>query len=233
MADETSKKYYWIKLKTDFFNSAEIDFLLSQKNGCEYIVLYEMLCLNTANTGGEFTKKIGELIVPYDIERIVRDTKYFDFDTIAVALDLYKKLGLIYVSDDNRILRIANYDEMVGKETKWAKYKRNKKLETDWKSSNLISNDNSNSNSNKSIENKIIENKSIENNILHTYECHLLKEEKDSFCLSCQKKNVCNKKTSEGFEKVYGMSFEEFLKNKNEKKEYKEIFDYDWLNEKN
>ena len=29
--------WYWIKLKTDFFNLAEIDFLLSQKDGCKYI----------------------------------------------------------------------------------------------------------------------------------------------------------------------------------------------------
>lgn len=28
---EKSKRYYWIKLKTYFFNLAEIDFLLSQK----------------------------------------------------------------------------------------------------------------------------------------------------------------------------------------------------------
>lgn len=32
-----NKRYYWIKLKTDFFNQSEIDFLLAQPNGCEYI----------------------------------------------------------------------------------------------------------------------------------------------------------------------------------------------------
>ena len=46
---EKTKSYYWIKLKTDFFNLAEIDFLLSQQDGCKYIVLYQMLCLQTAN----------------------------------------------------------------------------------------------------------------------------------------------------------------------------------------
>ena len=75
-----NKRYYWIKLKTDFFNQETIDFLLSQKNGCEYIVLYQMLCLNTANNNGEMCSKIGEMIVPYNVDKIVRDTKYFDFD---------------------------------------------------------------------------------------------------------------------------------------------------------
>lgn len=114
------KRYYWIKLKTDFFNQETIDFLLSQENGCQYIVLYQMLCLNTANNNGEMVTRIGEMIVPYDINKIVRDTKYFNFDTVAVALELFKKLGLIY-QEEGQILKIANFDEMVGSESSSAK----------------------------------------------------------------------------------------------------------------
>lgn len=116
----SNKRYYWIKLKTNFFSLDEIDFLLSQKNGCEYVVLYQMLCLNTANTNGTLESRIGEMIVPYDVDKIVRDTKYFDYDTVVVALELYKKLGLIY-EDKNKCLTITNYDEMVGSETSGAK----------------------------------------------------------------------------------------------------------------
>ena len=115
-----SKKYYWIKLKTNFFDLNEIDFLLSQENGCKYIVLYQMMCLNTANNNGEMSTRIGEMIVPYNIDKIVRDTKYFDVDTVIVALELFKKLGLIY-EEDNQIFKIANFDEMVGSETSSAK----------------------------------------------------------------------------------------------------------------
>lgn len=116
-------RYYWIRLKTDFFNENAIDFLLSQKNGCDYVVLYQMLCLKCANTNGFLHSVVGEMIIPYDIEKIVRDTKYFNFDTVTVALELYKKLGLIYTSENN-ILAISNYDEMVGSETKYAVQKR-------------------------------------------------------------------------------------------------------------
>ena len=115
-----NKRYYWIKLKTDFFNQETIDFLLSQENGCQYIVLYQMLCLNTANNNGEMATRIGEMIVPYDINKIVRDTKYFTFDTVAVALELFKRLGLIY-QEEGEILRISNFDDMVGSETSSAK----------------------------------------------------------------------------------------------------------------
>lgn len=113
---EQSNKYYWIKLKTDFFNSDQIDFLMAQENGCKYVVLYQMLCLKTANNGGEMSSKIGEIIIPYDVNKISRDTKYFDIDTVRIALELFKQLGLVYVQENN-ILRIANFDRVVGSES--------------------------------------------------------------------------------------------------------------------
>ena len=117
------KKYYWIKLKTNFFDLPTIDWIMSQNNGCEYIVLYQMLCLKTANTDGKLVSQIGEMLIPYDVEKIARDTKYFSNDTIRVALELFKSLGLIYVSDDNT-MTISNYYEMVGSETSSAKAMR-------------------------------------------------------------------------------------------------------------
>lgn len=122
-------KYYWIKLRTDFFNQETIDFMLSQPNGCQYVVLYQMLCLMTANTNGAFINQIGEVIIPYDIDKIVRDTKYFDFDTIVVALELFKKLGLVYVEEEG-ILKITEIERMVGSEsaTREATKKREQRL---------------------------------------------------------------------------------------------------------
>ncbi len=113
---EKTKRYYWIKLKTDFFNLAEIDFLLSQKDGCQYIVLYQMLCLQTANNNGKLASRVGEMIIPYDPDKIARDT-------VIVAMELFKKLNLIY-TDDGICLKIAGFENMVGSETGWAKQKR-------------------------------------------------------------------------------------------------------------
>lgn len=118
-----SRRFYWIKLKTNFFSREDIDFLLSQKNGSEYVVLYQMLCLNTANNNGRLESKIGEMLVPYNAEKIVRDCKYFDIDTVNIAMALYRKLGLIYEEQDG-VLTISNYETMVGSETAWAEKKR-------------------------------------------------------------------------------------------------------------
>lgn len=149
-----NKRYYWIKLKTDFFNQQTIDFILSQKNGCEYIVLYQMLCLNTANNNGEMCSKIGEMIVPYNVEKIVRDTKYFDFDTVTIALELFKKLGLIYEEKD-KILKITNFNEMVGSEAgnpNAQRQKRFRERQKQLKLSVINSNANSNAKNNEEID---------------------------------------------------------------------------------
>ena len=119
----TYKKYYWIKLKTDFFDQDTIDFLMGQENGAEYVVIYQMLMLKTAQQGGYLGTKMAEVMVPYDIKKIVRDTKYFDYDTVTIALELFKKLGLVY-EESNHILKLAGAEQLVGSESKWAEKKR-------------------------------------------------------------------------------------------------------------
>lgn len=122
----TGKRYYWIKLKDTFMTSDAVDFLMGQKDGANYVVLYQMLCLKTINTGGRLERTIGEVIIPYDEEKIQRDTKWFTIDTIRVALNLYKALGLIY-ADDNGVLCLTDHDTLVGSETNWAIQKRNQR----------------------------------------------------------------------------------------------------------
>ena len=36
------------------------------------------------------------MIIPYDSDKIAGDTKYFSKDTVIVAMELFKKLNLIY-----------------------------------------------------------------------------------------------------------------------------------------
>ncbi len=125
------KRFYWIKLKENFFDLETIDWLISQKNGCEYIVLYQKLCLLTANKGGNLQMQVGEMLIPYDINKIARDTK-FDIDTVIVAMELFKKIGLIY-EQENGVLHIPYVNELVGSETSGAKrvreYRQRKALQ--------------------------------------------------------------------------------------------------------
>lgn len=119
----TGKRYYWIKLKDSFMNSEVVDFLMSQPDGANYVVLYQMLCLKTVNTGGRLTCQIGDIIIPFDVGKIQRDCKYFTLDTIRVALCLYKQLGPIYEEQDGTLV-LSNHAEMVGSETDYSAQKR-------------------------------------------------------------------------------------------------------------
>lgn len=116
MAEYNKQRYYWIKLTDHFLTSDTVDFLLSQKNGANYVVLYQMLCLKSVNSNGLLARQIGEIIVPYDVEKIQRDCKHFDIDTVRVALEMYKKLGLVYEQQDG-ILQITDFDRLIGSQT--------------------------------------------------------------------------------------------------------------------
>ena len=158
---EKDKKFYWIKLRQSLLTSEKVDFLMSQKNGAYYVVLYQCLCLKTINSAGELANKVGELIIPFDEQKIERECKWFDIDTIRVAMSLYKKLGLIY-EQENGILKIADFEDLVGSETYWAKQKR---LQRDKKEIIGQSLDNVQETliSNISISNNIVTNEEINN----------------------------------------------------------------------
>lgn len=119
----TGKRYYWIKLKDSFMTSDAVDFLMSQPDGANYVILYQILCLKTINTGGKLERHIGEIIIPYDEAKIQRDAKWFSIDTVRVALNLYKNLGLVY-EDQNGTLTLSDYGNIVGSETDWAAQKK-------------------------------------------------------------------------------------------------------------
>ena len=112
MAD--SKKYWYIQLNVNFFEDERIDWLCEQQNGCAYVVLYLKLCLKTANNNGILTRQIGDMIIPYNIDKIA-ETTHMNVDIVRVALELYKRIGLIYEADENcNFMRLPEVPQMVG-----------------------------------------------------------------------------------------------------------------------
>ena len=123
-----NKRFYWLKLKEDFLlhDDGEAAFMLNQPNGAQYVVLYLMLCLKSVNTGGRFMTKHGNIVARYTVEKIQQDCKYFSIDTVRVALELYRQMGLIY-EDEEGITNIKDFDEIVGSETDSAQRMRKKR----------------------------------------------------------------------------------------------------------
>lgn len=116
MALYDKKRMFWIKLTETFMTGDICKFLLRQKGGSDYIVIYQMLCLKTVNKDGCLADFVGEIIIPFNEETIQQELQFFSIDTIRVALSLYKKLGLVYEQGDG-ILRIADFNNLVGSQT--------------------------------------------------------------------------------------------------------------------
>ena len=115
-----NKKYWYIQLNVNFFEDDRIDWLCEQKNGYAYVVLYLKLCLKTANNNGILMRQIGDMIIPYDIDKIA-DMTHIDVDIVRVALDIFKRIGLIYEADENcNFMRIPAVPSMVGYTTQYA-----------------------------------------------------------------------------------------------------------------
>ena len=128
MSARDSARYYWIKVKTDFLTSKEVDYIMRQKEGANYVVLYHSLCLLAVNSAGLLADNVGNILVPYDEVKIQGLTKgWFSIDTIRVGLSLFASLGLIYKNEDG-ILQLTNFNKLVGSETYGAERKRNKIL---------------------------------------------------------------------------------------------------------
>ena len=116
------KAYYWIKVPIDFFDDPIIDWISDQKNGNDYIVFYLRLCLKSANSGGILIRNIGDMLIPYDVEKLAEIGRT-DIDTAAVALKLFEQVGLIEVLE-NKELYLTAVKDMVGSETADAQRKR-------------------------------------------------------------------------------------------------------------
>jgi predicted phage replisome organizer len=120
-----NKKYYWLKIKEDWFEDDTIEWIEDQPNGKEYSLFYLKLCLKSLRSNGILIRVVGEMLVPYDAKKLAEMTKT-DFDTVVVAMELFKKIGLIQILENGEIY-LTQLNEMVGSETDKAIIMRKKR----------------------------------------------------------------------------------------------------------
>lgn len=119
-------KYYWLQLKEDFFEEDSIDWLESQENGKEYALFYLKLCLKSLKTNGILVRNVGKMIVPYNNEKLAEVTKT-KLDTVIVAMELLKGIGLIEVLDNGE-LYMTQIEGMIGTQSKGAFKKQQQRM---------------------------------------------------------------------------------------------------------
>lgn len=97
MAD--NRKYYYLKLKEDFFDTDEMKILESMKDGYLYSNILLKLYLKSLSNSGRLMYRN---VIPYTPEILATLTGH-QVGTVEKALDVFKKLDLIEMLDNGAI----------------------------------------------------------------------------------------------------------------------------------
>ena len=123
-----NKKYYYLRLKDNFFDSDELKILESMKDGYLYSNILLKLYLRSLKNNG---KLVVNDRIPYNAEMLASVTGH-QVGTVKQALSIFKDLGLIDVLENGAIymLDIQNF---IGKGSSEADRKREyrQRIETD------------------------------------------------------------------------------------------------------
>lgn len=115
------KKYYWLKLKRDFFKRHDIRIIEEMPNGKEYLLFYLKLLVESIDHEGEL--RFSDT-VPYN-EQMLAVITNTNIDVVRSAMKLFIELKMIDVMDDQTIY-MAEVNKLIGSE--WTSTERVRKL---------------------------------------------------------------------------------------------------------
>jgi len=113
------KKYYWLKLKKDFFKRHDIRIIEDMPNGKDYILFYLKLLVESISHEGRL--RFSDTI-PYN-EQMLSTITNTNIDIVRAAMKVFCQLQLIEILDDETIY-MTEVKNMIGCETEWAEKKR-------------------------------------------------------------------------------------------------------------
>ncbi|OAZ15904.1 replisome organizer [Lactococcus lactis RTB018] len=131
-----TKIYFWIKLDENFFKNLAIKNLRKTVTGGDTLVIIyqQMLLSSLANNGVIYYE--GTL---QDIAQEIALNLDEKLDDVRLAIDYFQKAGLLQIGDDGSA-EMLQVPMLIGQETNWNKYKREKKLENFQPASNQLPN---------------------------------------------------------------------------------------------
>lgn len=117
MAD--NKKYYYLKLKENFFESEELVILEGQENGMEYSLILLKMYLRSLKGEG---KLMFRNLIPYTPETLAQVLRH-DVGIVKKAIDIFESLGLIEKLDGGAIF-MTDIQTFIGESSTEADRKR-------------------------------------------------------------------------------------------------------------
>ncbi len=123
MANDDSKRYYWLKLKKDFFQQHQIKVLKALPNGRLYALIYLELLAESTTHNGELRYS---QMLPYDtvtLAAVIDEDK----DNLEKAIETFVNLELVELLDDGTIF-MSEISRLIGSETGQTIRKRESRL---------------------------------------------------------------------------------------------------------
>ena len=119
-------KFYWLKLKRDFFKRHDIRIIEEMPNGKDYILFYLKLLLESVDHEGSL--RFSDTI-PYN-EQMLSVVTNTNIDIVRSAMKLFIELNMMSIYDDQTIF-MNEVDKLIGSETRWAEKKRLQRAKED------------------------------------------------------------------------------------------------------
>ena len=110
-----AKKFYWLKLKRDFFKRHDIRIIEEMPNGKDYVLFYLKLLLESIDHEGSL--RFSDTI-PYN-EQMLSVITNTNVDIVRSAMKLFIELQLIEIFDDKTIF-MGEVEKMIGSESESA-----------------------------------------------------------------------------------------------------------------
>jgi predicted phage replisome organizer len=117
------KKYYWLKLKKDFFKRHDIQIIEAMENGKDYILFYLKMLVESVDHNGNL--RFNDTI-PYN-EKMLSTITNTNIDIVRSAMKVFMDLNMIEILEDQTIYMLE-VEKMLGTETYWAEQKRKQRL---------------------------------------------------------------------------------------------------------
>lgn len=113
------KRYYWLKLKEDFFNDIRMKRLRKISAGSTYTIIYlKLLLLSLKDEGKLYFEKVDDTFIQ-ELSLIIDETE----DDIMLTLQYLQKVGLLEVISEDEYF-LTELPSLIGSETDWAAKKR-------------------------------------------------------------------------------------------------------------
>ena len=130
-----NKKYYYLKIKENFYDTEDIKLLQSMDNGYLYSDILMKLYLKSLKNDGKLMFKDH---IPYNAKMIATITSH-NVDVVKKSIDIFNELGLIEILD-NGAMYMAEIQNFIGESSSEGDRKREFRKKIDIEKQKLLTN---------------------------------------------------------------------------------------------